>query len=81
MPSSQAILLSPITQARLRHTNSLKLRHREVLAEHAINTPVPCRVKRQLEEMESELLKEQGAGRPAPCTALPASMNDCFVST
>jgi hypothetical protein len=36
-PTSQAIL-SPIIQARrLRHTNSLESRRREVLAEHAIN--------------------------------------------
>jgi hypothetical protein len=43
-PSSQAAL-SPKSQAcRLRHTDSLESRHQKVLAEHAINTPAPCRV-------------------------------------
>jgi hypothetical protein len=43
-PSSQAAL-SPKSQARrLHHTDSLESRHQEVLAEHAINTPAPCKV-------------------------------------
>ena len=38
-------------------------------------------LKRQLADTEAELLKERSAGRPAPCTALPASTNGCFVYT
>jgi hypothetical protein len=38
-------------------------------------------LKRQLAETEAELLKERRAGRPAPCTALPASTTGRFVYT